>query len=120
MRSSESTPTYLYKIATISQWDNMCELGIQHNQGSELDQTDGYLHLSLSHQVERIAIKYFGDQGEVKLIKIKYKAVSELIKWEPNSKGELFPHSYGQLPANSIAEVLTIQSQDYDFSQLVY
>tara|TARA_R110002110_G_scaffold415800_1_gene656278 strand:- start:35887 stop:36249 length:363 start_codon:yes stop_codon:yes gene_type:complete len=120
MQHLKSKPTYLYKIATAQQWDKMCEFGIQHNQGSALDQTDGYLHLSLSHQVERIAKKYFSGKDELKLIIVTYSVVSELIKWEPNSKGELFPHSYGQLPTEAVSNVLTIESQDYDFNRFKY
>ncbi|HKY69744.1 MAG TPA: DUF952 domain-containing protein [Gammaproteobacteria bacterium] len=113
-------PQYLYKLVTQSQWKSMKQLGINYKQGSDLDQQDGYLHISTAKQIERISNKYFGDLENGKMIKLDYKKIENILKWEPNSKGEYFPHCYGQIPLSAVIDVYDFSIHSFNFKNLEY
>ena len=56
-------------------------------------------------QLPRIVEKYFGSQEEIIFLKIPVDKVKNSLKWEPNSKGDLFPHFYGVLEREHVEEV---------------
>jgi len=120
MNNADQTPKYLYKILTEQQWEAMREMGLHYTKSSTLDQRDGYIHLSTAHQVERIAKKYFQDIASVKILKLDYHKLSGLIKWEPNSTGDLFPHCYHEISVDIISHIEGINVYEYDFSRLEY
>ena len=120
MLNISPSPHYLYKIITQTQWASMRQHGIHYHQGSLLDQRDGYLHMSTSKQVERIANKYFGDLINGKIIKLSYQEIESNLKWEPNSKGEYFPHGYDEIPMRAVIEVYEFSIHDFDFNTLEY
>lgn len=55
---------------------------------------------------------------KVVLVKIKYSAIEENIKWEASSKGELFPYSYSSILVEAITKVYHINLKEFDFSAL--
>lgn len=112
------SPNYVYKLLTIEQWQAVNEHQLEATYGSDLDQRDGYLHLSLNSQVPAIANKYFADLTDGKLFKIDYNVIESSVKWEPNSKGQMFPHVYGVIPKEAIVDTFDFNTSSFDFSQL--
>ncbi|ORY12926.1 hypothetical protein BCR34DRAFT_481829, partial [Clohesyomyces aquaticus] len=76
---------------------------------SDLDRTDGFIHLSTSSQVPGTAEKFFAEFEELWLLKINYKELvdgSGELKWEEVGRG-CFAHLYGMdLGAANVKEVV--------------
>ena len=89
------TALFIYKICTLAEWACFQEAGVF--SGNPLDQETGYLHLSLPRHLPRIVGKYFPDQTGIVFLKVPVEKVQGNLKWGPNSKGDLFPHFYGEL-----------------------
>jgi len=105
---------YIYKICKKSEW----EAAKNQYTGNECDQKDGYIHLSLSHQVERIAKKYYLGQNDLVLLKIPVSKIRSILKWSANSTGDLYPHLYGAITEADVDQVISLTIQDFDFNSL--
>ena len=99
------TAMFIYKICLLSEWNSFQKNGVF--AGSALDQKSGYIHLSLPRQLPRIFEKYFSDQRDVVFLKIPIEKIKKHSKWEPNSKGDLFLHLYGDLKLDHIEKMFT-------------
>lgn len=58
---------------------------------SELDSSDGFIHLSTALQVPGTLKRFFSDKDSVYILRIIYTKVEKDIKWE-NDKGEGKPN----------------------------
>lgn len=95
-------PTYLYKILPTAPPTPLPE----RLPLSDLDRTDGYIHLSTSEQVPGTADKWFNEYTELWVLKIRYEALvggtdgtgevksGAEIRWEEVGRG-VFAHYYG-------------------------
>lgn len=90
---SETAETHVYKLLTGADWRTASELGVT---ATELDQKDGYVHLSSRAQVSETARLYYTGAAGVRLLRF---AVADLppLAWEPSRGGQLFPHLYAPL-----------------------
>lgn len=80
-----STPTYIYKIVPAS-----AVLPSPLPDAlpvSELDSSDGFIHLSTAVQVPGTLKRFFSDEESVYILRIIYTNVEKDIKWE-NDKGK--------------------------------
>ncbi len=98
-----STARFIYKICTLDEWGAFQNSG--SFSGNDLDQETGYLHLSLPRQLPRIVEKYFNSREQIVFLEIPLEKVKTHLKWEPNSKGDLFPHFYGVLEREHVEGV---------------
>lgn len=83
-----STPTYIYKIVPAS--DSLLDPIPDVLPVSDLDKTDGFIHLSTALQIPGTLKRFFGDHEQVYILRIAYKDVENDIRWE-NSKGTGMP-----------------------------
>ncbi|KAJ5550921.1 hypothetical protein N7535_001141 [Penicillium sp. DV-2018c] len=103
MESLLSQPRYIYKI--VPSTSPVREPLPERLEVSELDRNDGYIHLSMAHQVENTLKTFFTEEPLVYVLRIEYHRVIQNIKWEtPDRKrtgprpGEgFFPHLYNDL-----------------------
>lgn len=76
---------------------------------SDLDSSDGFIHLSVAAQVSGTCARFFTAATQIWLLRIALKDVERDIKWE-DSKSGVFPHLYGQqLGALNVESVMTFQ-----------
>jgi len=115
MSAPSPLPTYLYKILPAAPPSPLPE----RLPLSDLDKNDGYIHLSTSEQVPSTADKYFAEDTELYLLKIKYEVLAAgsdgaskaEIKWEEVGRG-CFAHFYGgDLGKGNVAEVLRTEKK---------
>lgn len=121
MPAPSPLPTYLYKILPTAPPSPLPE----RLPLSDLDKNDGYIHLSTSEQVPGTADKFFGNNSELYLLKIKYEVLAAgtdgdgkvkaegraEVKWEEVGRG-CFAHLYGgDLGSGNVAEVLRIEKK---------
>ncbi|KAJ7283777.1 hypothetical protein C8J57DRAFT_1293551 [Mycena rebaudengoi] len=87
---------------------------------SNLDSTDGFIHLSTAVQVPKTLKRFFADESKITVLRIKYATVEKDIKWEsPDGKGPgekeaegVFPHLYngGRLGSGEIESVFVFEN----------
>ena len=93
---------FLYKVFTENEW-NERKLNLNEIAGSDFDNESGYIHLSTEEQYKKTIEKRFTNEKNIKILKLDYLSIKEHIKWEPNSKNELFPHLYlNTIPGSSV------------------
>jgi len=98
----------LFKILTPEQWENFQKEKVF--QGSELDQKDGFIHLSLPHQWTKTWQKFF-NSSKCYLLEIDNACLKkELLKIEANRQGgEEYPHYYGNILLNAVVRFELLQ-----------
>ena len=75
-------------------------------EGSEMDQSDGFIHFSTSVQLKGTLEKYFTSKSQLYLLEVNTNDLD--IVWEVSRNNELFPHLYQPLPVNAVARVYKI------------
>lgn len=96
------TPSYLYKIVSIDDWEN--SKGKKKVSLSKMDKD--FIHLSTEEQLDRILKKYWVNHSEYVILKIKtYSLIGRLV-YEANQGGkDKYYHLYdGAIPIDSIVK----------------
>ena len=96
---------FIYKICKENDWKNAEKIG--KFNGTEKDLNDGYIHFSKKDQIETTLKKYFFDQDNLLLIKIKVLNLKNL-KWEKSQSDELYPHLYSVLTLDNVENTFKI------------
>jgi|SRR5690349_5637537 uncharacterized protein (DUF952 family) len=93
----------LYKICPAPLWRAAERAGVF--RGSDVDQSDNFIHFSTAAQVSETAAKHFAGQNDLLLISVDAGALGGALKWEPSRGGALFPHLYGPLALEAVVRV---------------
>ena len=100
------TPLFIYRILTSEQFAEFQKTKVF--AGGEKDIKDGFIHASREDQYMKTYYKIFAGQVIV-LIKIDTTKLGESkIKIEADKTGETFPHVYGTIPMQAVAEYSTL------------
>lgn len=92
----------IYHFTTQAEWDAAQADGIYLPKGF---QTDGFIHCSDHYQLRRIANFLFKDTEDLICLKIDADKLESPVVYENLEGGEmLFPHLYGPLPVNAVAD----------------
>ena len=83
-----------YKVLT---HDQFAALQAGTFVGAEIDQADGYIHLSTASQLTETVTRHFSGLGDIIIAAVDLAACTDRIRWEPSRHGDLFPHMYGHL-----------------------
>jgi len=94
-------PATAFKILTAAEWADFQAEG--RFEGSPVDRTDGFIHLSAADQVEGTLERHFAGQTGLVLAEVDLGALGEAVRWEESRGGALFPHVYGALPLSAVA-----------------
>lgn len=100
-------PRIVYKLLTLSEWQAATETLVF--EGSGIDHTDGYIHLSSADQVGETLARHFAFVLQpLVLLAVDLARVTGEVRWEASRHGHLFPHVYGTIPVAAVvaAEVL--------------
>ena len=89
-----------YKILTLGELDILEHDG--RFEGAEIDQADGYIHLSTAAQVEETLARHFAGREDLALAAVDLEALGEAVRWEPSRGGALFPHLYGPMTLDTV------------------
>ena len=99
---------FIYKIINADELKEAKSSGTY--SGSSKDIQDGYIHFSGEEQVEGTLKKYYTNQKDLVLIKVKTLKLDHLI-WEQASDGNMFPHLYSPLDLSNVVEEYEISLQ---------
>lgn len=105
-KSAGSRVSFLYKIMSKQEWEKAQAQGIY--RGSEVDQRDGFIHLSAAHQVRATAQKHFSGKTDLVLVSVAPENLGTSLKWEASRGGGLFPHIYGPLHLDATNEAIPL------------
>lgn len=93
--------TIVYKLMGRAAWEAKGDDVVPRAQ---VDDDDGYMHLSTGAQVRETAARYFAGRTDVMLIAIDAERLDDL-RWEASRGGALFPHAYGEVPVSAVVSV---------------
>ena len=85
----------VYKVCSKDEWDQA--IINQFYSGSDVDNKDGFIHLSTKKQLHETVTKHFRGNKNLIIISFSIKKIQDKLKWEVSRNGELFPHYYGNL-----------------------
>lgn len=76
--------------------------------------TEGFVHCSWGHQVSGTVRKHFADAASVLALRLEPGRLGgvELIEEDSYGSGQAFPHLYGPVPIDAVAEVVEIATID--------
>lgn len=108
-------PDFLYRLVTVDEWRAAQESGTVPLR--EIDERDGYVHLSTKTQVIETANLHFADADNLLALEIRFDAIAANIRFELAPKrGEAFPHLYGVLYKNYVRRALRLARSEHGFA----
>ena len=105
----------VYKIVLADDWERAVSAG--QFLGAGIDLTDGFIHLSTRKQVQETLDRYFQGQSGLLLVTLSIDRLEADLRWEnaisqgetPSDREGLFPHLYGIVTMDMVANVVPIQ-----------
>ena len=91
---------WIYHLSRRADWE--AAKGTGRYTGSNEDRADGFLHFSTATQVVESTRKHRAGETGLVLLEVDADALGTNLKWEPSRGGQLFPHLYGDLPADAV------------------
>jgi len=104
---TETHPASVYRLATAAEWREAQRSGLVPLR--EIDEKDGYVHLSTRDQVIATANIHFKGAADLLALEIPFAAIADNVKFELAPKrGETFPHLYARLEAAQVREAIPL------------
>ena len=97
------------KIMSQEEWDASLAVGRIYVAVTEADLRDGFIHCSSSEQVPGTLDKWYKDYERVIVVTVDPAPLTSEVKWEPNAVGVLFPHIYGPIVPEAVAEAVALE-----------
>ena len=106
---------FVYRLATSDEWQVTQETGAAPPR--DIDNKDGYFHLSTKSQVLQTANLHFADAEDLLALEIPLAPIAQKVKFELAPKrGEAFPHLYATLDRQHIARAIALVRRDDGFT----
>ncbi len=107
MASEQAHPEFVYRLATREEWGAAVKSGAVPTR--DIDERDGYFHLSTRAQALETARLYFADAEDLLALEIPLSEIAAATKFELAPKrGEAFPHLYGALAATQVLRAIRL------------
>jgi uncharacterized protein (DUF952 family) len=108
---------FIYHITERDSWQKAQQAGAYRADSLA---TQGFIHLSKRHQVEKVANAIYRGKHDLVLLVIDTAKLIEALKYEPpdtqihaaHYEGELFPHLYGELNLEAVVKVVDFPPTD--------
>lgn len=105
---TENRPDFVYRLATLAEWRSAEESGVVPLR--DIDERDGYIHLSTRAQVIDTASLHFAAEKDLLALEIPFELIAADVKFELAPKrGEAFPHLYGVLRREHVRSALKME-----------
>ncbi len=107
MPAEHTHPEFVYRLATAEEWAAAVKSGVAPTR--DIDERDGYFHLSTRAQTLETARLYFADAEELLALEIPLHEIAAATKFELAPKrGEEFPHLYGALTVTQVSRAIRL------------
>ena len=111
---SDATPEFVYRLATPEEWRFAQESGVVPKR--DIDEKDGYIHLSTREQALDTARIHFADAEALLALEIPLALIADKVKFELAPKrGEAFPHLYDELKLDYVTRALNLEREGGGF-----
>jgi uncharacterized protein (DUF952 family) len=98
--------SHIFHITTSTAWDEACATGAYAPPSLE---REGFIHFSRADQVVGVANRAFRGQRDLVLLCVASDRLAAVVREEhAEDAGEAFPHLYGRLNLDAVAEVIPI------------
>ena len=103
----------LYKVLTISEWDESVKSGLIE---TSLDNKDGFIHFSSSTQLALTLDLYFKSDDKVILLQIDEEKLDSPLVYEEADGNRIgkFPHLYGKLATKDICKIWNLKRSAFE------
>lgn len=71
--------------------------------------SEGFIHASPSHQLNRVANLYYQSFPKLLVLCINTGLLKPELRWEAASTGDLYPHLYGPLNWEAIEQTIPVE-----------
>ncbi len=110
----------IYKVLSIYEWQLAKDLG---KIITDIDQEDGFIHLSTSRQLSATLSMYFGNLEQVILLKINHNKVEKDLRLEPasasSSRKGFFYHIYGDLLLEDVSNEWILERSSFNIPEVI-
>jgi len=107
MLNEQADPEFVYRLALPEEWAAARQAGAVPTR--DIDERDGYFHLSTSEQALETARLYFSGADDLLALEIPLAAIAAETKFELAPKrGEKFPHLYGPLLVGHVVRAIRL------------
>jgi uncharacterized protein (DUF952 family) len=89
----------LFHLLACTDWERAQRLGEVRPESLV---RQGFVHLSLEHQVLGTANRFFRGRSDLVLLRIDSAQLAAEVRMEEGEPGQLFPHLYGPLPVTAV------------------
>ena len=105
----------VFKVLTLEEWGQAQDSGII---STEIDQKDGFVHLSFLSQLHLTLSLYFDEEEKVMLLQLDQSRIKNKLKFEiPIPSGKrlgVFPHYYGQLELSDVSSAWQLKKDAFE------
>ena len=95
----------IYHLITSEAWDKAAG---KSYRADSLD-SEGFIHCSNADQVARSANRFYADAGQLFVLSLDADRLGALLRDEPASNGEVFPHVYGPIEPDAVIEICPLR-----------
>jgi len=107
MPGEHTNPEFVYRLATVEEWAAAVKAGAVPSR--EIDERDGYFHLSTRTQALETARLHFADAENLLALEIPLGEIAADTTFELAPKrGETFPHLYGTLAVAQVSRAIRL------------
>lgn len=71
--------------------------------------SEGFIHASPSHQLNRVANLYYQSFPKLLVLCVNTGRLKPELRWETASTGDLYPHLYGPMNLDAIAQIIPVE-----------
>jgi uncharacterized protein (DUF952 family) len=108
VKHNEAEPQRIYHIADPERWKSAAERGLYAADSLE---SEGFIHCSFAHQVQRSLDKFFRDADAVIILEIDPLLLQSELRFEP-ADDDTFPHIYGELNVDAVVMAELVQRNE--------
>lgn len=105
----------VFKVLTLEEWGQAQDSGII---STEIDQKDGFVHLSFLSQLHLTLSLYFDEEEKVMLLQLDQSRIKNKLKFEiPISSGKrlgVFPHYHGQIELVDVSSTWQLKKDAFE------
>lgn len=102
-------PEFIYKIVSRPAFEAAQAAG--SFPVMPIDLKDGFVHFSTATQLAETLRLHFAGQNDLIVFAVQPSDLRDL-RWEASRGGQLFPHAYGELPANAVGQTTSMSIAD--------
>jgi uncharacterized protein (DUF952 family) len=108
VKHNDPEPQRIYHIAEPERWRTSADSGMYASPSLA---SEGFIHCSFAHQVQRSLDRFFADADSVIILEIDPLLLQGELRFEP-ADDDTFPHLYGELNVDAVVMAELVARDD--------